>query len=202
MPVIGFLNIGSPGERARFTAAFRQGLGEAGYFEGRNVAIEYRWAEGRYDRLPELAEDLVRRQVELIVATGGPAPAVAAKAATTTIAIVFTGGGDPLQHGLVASLARPGGNATGVTNMAADLEAKRVELLHEMTSTAALIGLLINPNSPDTATIWREVERAVLALGLQVNIQTATTEGEIDAALPPSANDGSVRSSSRVNRYL
>ena len=182
LPVIGFLNVGSPAERAPFAAAFRQGLGEAGYVEGRNVAIEYRWAAGQYERLPELAADLVHRQVAVIVATGGPGPALAAKAATGTIAIVFTGGGDPVRHGLVANLARPGGNATGVTNMAADLEAKRVELLHEMMPTAVEIGMLVNPNFPDSEARSRQVDRAALALRLQVHIQTATTEGEIDAA--------------------
>jgi len=183
LPVIGFLNVGSPAERAPFTAAFLQGLGEAGYVEGRNVAIEYRWAEGQYDRLPELAADLVHRQVAVIVATGGPGPALAAKAATGTIAIVFTGGGDPVRHGLVANLARPGGNATGVTNMAADLEAKRVELLHEMVPTAVEIGMLVNPNFPDSEAQSRQVDKAALAFRLQVHTQTATTEREIDAAL-------------------
>jgi putative ABC transport system substrate-binding protein len=157
-------------------------LGEAGYVEGRNVAIEYRWAEGQYDRLPELAADLVHRQVAVIVATGGPGPALAAKAATGTIAIVFTGGGDPVRHGLVANLARPGGNATGVTNMAADLEAKRVELLHEMVTTAVGIGMLVNPNFPDSEAQSTQVDKAALALRLQVLTQTATTEGEIDVA--------------------
>jgi putative tryptophan/tyrosine transport system substrate-binding protein len=181
-PVIGFLNIGSPIERAPFTAAFREGLKEAGYVEGKNVAIEYRWAEGKYDRLPELAEDLVRRQVSVIVATGGPGPGLAAKAATSTIPIVFTGGGDPVKHGLVASLSHPGGNATGIVNISSELEAKRLELLHEMVPKAAAIGMLVNPAFPDAETQSKQIQDAALALRLQLYIQNASTEDSFDIA--------------------
>jgi putative ABC transport system substrate-binding protein len=182
MPVIGFFNIGSPTERAPFAAAFRDSLKEAGYVEGKNVRIEYRWAEGKYDRLPDLAADLVRQQVAVIVATGGPGPALAAKAATATIPIVFTGGGDPVQHGLVASLSRPGGNATGIVNISSELEAKRLELLHEMVPKAGAIGMLVNPAFPDTEVQSRQVRNSALMLGLQLYIQNASTEGNFDAA--------------------
>src|SRR5262245_8029210 len=145
MPVIGFLSGRSPYESATVVGAFRQGLGEIGYFESRNVIIEYRWAEGRYDRLPALAVELVSRQVAVIAATGGPASGQAAKAATTTIPIVFVSGADPVQEGLVASLNRPGGNATGVNPLLPAMEGKRLGLLHEMVPNAALIGVLLNP---------------------------------------------------------
>jgi len=181
MPVIGFLDTASPGTFAHAIAAFRQSLKEAGFVEGQNVAIEYRWAESQYHRLPGLAADLVRRQVTVIVAAGGPGPARAAKAATTTIPIVFTGGGDPVRNGLVASLSRPGGNATGVTPISAELEAKRLELLHEMVPKAVAIGMLVNPNFPDAEIQSRRVQNAALALGLQLHIQNASTEADFDA---------------------
>jgi ABC-type uncharacterized transport system substrate-binding protein len=190
VPVIGFFNIGSPTERAPFAAAFRESLKEAGYVEGKNVAIEYRWAEGKYDRLPELAADLVRRQVAVIVATGGPGPALAAKAATSTIPIVFTGGGDPVQHGLVASLSHPGGNATGIVNISSELEAKRLELLHEMVPKAAAIGMLVNPTFPDAGTQSKQVQNAALALGLRLYIQNASTEDSFDTAFKAFVTQG------------
>ena len=148
MPVIGFLGSGSPGPFAPFVAAFRQGLSETGYVEGQNVAIEYRWAEGRYDRLPALAADLVGRKVDVIVTGGGTPSALAAKSATSTIPIVFVVGGDPVGTGLVASLARPGGNLTGVSFLTTELMPKRLELLSELVPQARVIALLVNPNNP------------------------------------------------------
>ena len=182
MPVIGFLSAGSPGpSSAPFMAAFRQGLSEAGYVEGQNVAIEYRWAEGHYDRLPALAADLVGRKVDLIVASSPPA-ALAAKSATSTIPIVFRGGGDPVGDGLVASLARPGGNLTGVSIIADELTAKRLELLSELVPQAGVIALLVNPNNPNAERIIRDVQEAARAKGVQLPILKAGTESEIDAA--------------------
>jgi putative ABC transport system substrate-binding protein len=146
MPVIGGT---SPGPYAPFVATFHQGLGETGYVEGRNVAIEYRWAEGRYDRLPALAAELVGRKVDVIAATGGIAEALATKNATSTIPIVFASGGDPVEYGAVASLARPGGNLTGVSFLTVELMPKRLELLSELVPQAKTIALLVNPNNPN-----------------------------------------------------
>jgi putative ABC transport system substrate-binding protein len=163
MPVVGFLNSTSPSAWKPFVDAFRKGLGEAGYVEGRNVAIEYRWAEGHYDRLPALAADLVRRQVTVIVATGGTRSAIAAKVATESIPIVFTIGSDPVKLGLVASLNQPGGNVTGVNLFITQMEGKRLGLLRELVPTAALIAVLINRNSPPAATQLKDVQEAARA---------------------------------------
>jgi len=182
MPVIGFLSSVSPGPWAHLVAAFRQGLSETGYVEGRNVAIEFRWAEGQYDRLPALAADLVARQVAVLVATGGTMPIRAAKAATTKIPIVFTIGGDPVQLGIVASLNRPGGNITGVNVFTSEMDAKRLGLIHEMVPTAALIAVLINPKNPNAETQSKDIPEAARSVVQRIRILTATTERELDAA--------------------
>src|SRR5437764_1278132 len=184
MPVIGFLSTGSPDPAAPLMDAFRQGLSETGYVEGQNLAIEYRWAEGHYDRLPALAADLVGRKVDLIVAPGATPAALAAKNATSTIPIVFRTG-DPVADGLVASLARPGGNLTGVGILAGELTPKRLELLSELVPQAKVIALLVNPNSAGTERIKRiirDMEEAARAKGVQLPILKAGTESEIDAA--------------------
>ncbi len=181
MPVVGYLGSSAPGPTVPWTAAFRQGLSETGYVEGQNLAIEYRWAESRYDRLPALAADLVRRNVDVIAAGGTPA-ALAAKWATQTIPIVFMGVGDPVGSGLVAGLARPGGNLTGISEMTTDLMSKRLELLFEMVPQATVIALLVNPNIAITEGVIREVQAAAGAAGVQLPILKAGTESEIDAA--------------------
>jgi putative ABC transport system substrate-binding protein len=179
MPVIGFLSAGSPDFRL---AAFRQGLNETGYVEGQNVAIEYRWAPGQYDQLPALAADLVRRQVTVIAAVGIP-PTFAAKAATSTIPIAFLVGIDPVEFDLIASLSRPGGNTTGVAILTAELAGKRLELLHELVPTAAVIAVLVNPTDPAaTDSETRHLQDAVRSLGLQLPILSASTPEEIDSA--------------------
>jgi len=182
MPVIGVLSSTSPGTLAASLAAFRQGLSETGYVEGQNLTIEYRWAEGRYDRLPALAADLVSRKVDLIVASGALPSALAAKNATSTIPIVFTGVGDPVGVGLVASLARPGGNLTGFDLMSTELMPKRFELLSELVPQARAMALLVNPNYANTERIIREVQEAARGRGVQLHILKAGTESEIDAA--------------------
>ena len=182
MPVVGFLNGQSPVPFAAYVAAFRQSLGEAGYAEGRNVTIEFRWAEGQNDQLPALAADLVRRQVDVIVATGGNATARAAKTATTKIPIIFTGGGDPVALGLVASLNRPGGNITGVNMFTSKLEPKRLGLLRELVPTAALMAVLLNPNSPTIEDQLKDVQEAARAVGQQIHILRASSERELDTA--------------------
>ena len=182
MPVVGFLETVSPSFGTLILAPFRQGLGDAGYVEGQNVAIEYRWAEGRYDRLPELAADLVRRQVNVIVTTSTPA-SLAAKAATTELPLVFGVGDDPVKLGLVASLNRPGGNATGVNFFLGELAAKRLGLLHELAPAATRIAVLVNPtDAVRTESNLKEVDTAARAIGLQVHIVNASTIAEIDAA--------------------
>jgi putative ABC transport system substrate-binding protein len=170
MPVIGFLGSTSPRPFAPFLAAFRQGLSETGYIEGQNVAIEYRWAEGRFDRLPALAADLVARKVDVIVASGGPPSALAAKGATSTIPIVFTAVSNPVELGLVASLARPGGNVTGFSLMNIELLAKRFELLSELVPQARVIALLVNPNSPVAETWIRDGQEAARTKNVQLPI--------------------------------
>jgi len=181
MPVIGFLSSALPDRDAGRLRAFRQGLAETGYVEGRNVAIEYRWAEEQNDRLPALAADLVRRQVAVIATAGDVLGAVAAKAATTTIPIVFTTGRDPVEIGLVPSLNRPGGNLTGVATLGAELEPKRLELLHEAIPAATIIGALVNPASRNAELLSRDLRAAARTLGLELHILNAGTEGDFDS---------------------
>jgi putative tryptophan/tyrosine transport system substrate-binding protein len=187
LPVIGFLDAGSADASARYTAAFQKGLSETGYVVGKNVAIEYRRAEGRFDRLPELAADLVRRQVAVIVASGGAPAALAAKAATTTIPIVFQMGDDPVKFGLVASLNRPAGNITGESAQNAELGPKRLELLQKVVPAATILALLVNPTNPNAETLSRDLHAAAGNLGLQLQVLHASSEREIDtvfATLP------------------
>jgi putative tryptophan/tyrosine transport system substrate-binding protein len=181
MPVIGYLSSDSPGRGAVGLAAFRRGLSESGYVEGQNVAIEYRWADYQYDRLPALAADLVRSQVRVIASLGGISAALAAKAATTTTPIVFSTGVDPVRVGLVASLNRPGGNLTGVTTLAGELIAKRLELLHEMVPAATVTAALVNPADPNVGNLSRDLQAAARTLGLQLHVLHASTERDFDA---------------------
>ena len=182
MPVVGFLNAASPGPLRQQVAAFREGLKESDYVEGRNVAVEYRWAEGQYDRLPALVADLVRQQVSVIVSGGGAPAVLAAKAATTTIPIVFSLGADPVGLGVVASLNRPGGNITGVYQFTSGLEAKRLGLLHEMIPKATPIAVLVNPNFADAESQLRDVQEAAARLEVQLVIVRANAESDFDAA--------------------
>lgn len=189
IPVVGFLNGGSAADFATDVAAFIRGLKETGFIEGQNVAIEYRWANGQYGRLPAMAADLVHRRVNLIAANG-PA-ALPAKSATTTIPIVFRVGGDPVRLGLVASLNRPGGNLTGVSALSAELEPKRLELLHEIVPKAAAAAALINPTNSNTRdAVLNGLDAAARALGLQLHVLHASTEEEIDAAFSAAASLG------------
>jgi putative ABC transport system substrate-binding protein len=181
MPMIGYLNSGWPSLGALRIAAFRQGLSESGYVEGQNVVIEYRWAEGSYDRLPALAADLVRRKVDVIVTVGGTPAALAAQGATSTIPIVFSGVGDPVGSNLVASLARPGGNVTGFSGVSGLLMPKRLELLAELIPQARVIALLVNPKNPTTEDQVRLVQKAARAKGVELQILKAASESEIDA---------------------
>jgi putative tryptophan/tyrosine transport system substrate-binding protein len=190
MPVVGFLNVASLDTYSHQLRAFREGLKDTGYVEGENVAIEYRWAENQMDRLPGLAAELVRRQVATIVATGGPHSALAAKAATTTIPIVFNVGEDPVRLGLVASLARPGGNATGINYFIYELGAKRLALLRELVPAAIRVAMLVNPaNAAHTETTLTDVEAAARAIGLQIQIVNASTSREIDTAFAALVRD-------------
>ena len=188
-PIVGFLNSGSSGEFAHLVAAFNQGLNEAGFVDGQNVKIEYHWAEGRYERLPDLAADLVRRGVAVIAATGGTSSVLAAKAATETIRIpiVFIGGGDPVYQGLVESLSRPGANVTGMTVFSVDLGAKRLELLRDLVPTAKIIGMLVNPTGqtaePDV------VQATADKLGQQVRMLKVSTDRELDAAFATASGE-------------
>jgi putative tryptophan/tyrosine transport system substrate-binding protein len=182
IPVVGFIRPTSAEESAKLVGAFRRGLSELGYVEGQNVAIEYRWADNQYDRLPALATDLVRRKVAVIVATGGTSTTLAVKAVTTAIQIVFISGSDPVKDGLVASLNRPGGNLTGVSSFSSALGAKRLELLREFVPTATIIALLVNPHYAEAETQVKEVEGAAVSFGQQVLILKASTERDINRA--------------------
>jgi putative ABC transport system substrate-binding protein len=181
MPVVGYLNSGSPGPITNVAAAFRQGLGEVGFIEGRNVEIDYRWAEDTYSRLPALARDLVGRQVNVIMAVG-PRAALAAKEATTTIPIVFTYGGDPIQDGLVANFNRPGGNITGATFITAALAPKRLELLGNLVPKADLIGVLANSTTPLAEIQWRDLQTAATQSGQRLYLVNASSPAEFDSA--------------------
>jgi ABC-type uncharacterized transport system substrate-binding protein len=182
IPVVGYLYPGSPEANANRVAAFRKGLSEVGYVEGQNVVIEYRWAHSEYDRLPELAADLVRRRVVMIAAIGGINGALAAKAATTTIPIFFGIGANPVQTGLVASLNRPGGNVTGVTGMSTEVVAKRFGLLHDLMPVAARFAVLVNPKDPNAESVISDVRVAASTVGRQIEVFFASTNREIDAA--------------------
>jgi putative tryptophan/tyrosine transport system substrate-binding protein len=182
MPVVGFLHSVSADVMASHALAFRRGLAETGYVEGQNVAVEYRWAEGRYDRLPALAADLVRRRVAVIAAGGTAAPALAAKAATSTIPIVFQTGSDPVRDGLVASLNRPGGNVTGVSRLSFALAPKRLELLHELVPKATAIAFLVNPTNPVAPSQVQEIREPARSLGLQIQVLEANSERQLEIA--------------------
>ena len=180
MPVIGYLGAQPPAAFASRVTAFRQGLGETGYVEGRNVAIEFRWAEGQHDRLPALAAELVARRVAVIVAPGGAPAAIAAKSVTTTIPIVFEMGADPIAMGLVASLNRPGGNLTGVSSLNVEVTPKRLEILREAIPTATVVAVLLNPTSPTADSQLRNLQEAARALGLQLNVLHASSARDFD----------------------
>jgi putative tryptophan/tyrosine transport system substrate-binding protein len=182
MPAVGFLGSSSAAEWLPFVNAFQRGLKETGYIEGENFTIEYRWADGQYDRLPALAADLVRRQVAVIFAAGSPVPALAAKAATATIPIVFALGIDPVQFGLVASLNRPGGNITGVNFLVGHLTEKALGLIHELIPNVAVAGMFVNPNNPNADSVTRNARETARSLSLQLHILNAGTTLEIDAA--------------------
>jgi putative tryptophan/tyrosine transport system substrate-binding protein len=188
--VLGYLSTGSSLQDAERLAAFRQGMGEIGYFESRNAAIEYRWADGEYDRLPGLAAELVQRQVAVIAAAGGLPGVQAAKKATNTVPIVFLTGVDPVTAGLVASLNRPGGNLTGVTTLGNEVGPKRLELLHELVPAASKIALLVNPTNPNFNNTVRDLQRAAGTLGLQIHILHASNDTDVGAVFPALAELG------------
>ena len=188
MPVVGHLNVASAMPYSHLLAAFRDSLKRAGWAEGLNVAFEYRWADGQYERLPLLAAELVRRQVTVIVASGGNAPAQAAKATTDIIPIVFISGGEPVKGGLVASMNRPGANVTGVSTMFSALVPKRLDLLKQLVPTITVIGALINPKYPDADLQRHELDDAAAAIGRQVRLMEASSESEIEAAFASFAN--------------
>jgi putative tryptophan/tyrosine transport system substrate-binding protein len=190
LPVVGFINSGTAEGFAPLAAAFRNGLGEAGYVEGQNVTVEYHWLEGHHDRVPAVIDDLVRRRVAVIATPGLTQAAVAAKAATTTVPIVFGVAEDPVKLGLVASLARPGGNATGINFFLNEVVAKRLGLLHELLPKAVRVAVLVNPaNAPVTETILRDIPEAGRAIGLQIQVHNASTSREIDAAFATIAQE-------------
>jgi len=182
MPVVGFMSARSPEDSAHLVAAFRRGLGDSGFIEGQNVAIEFRWAHGQYDRLPALADELVRRQVNVLVAVGGEPSPLAAKRATSTIPIVFGIGSDPVSIGLVESFSRPGGNVTGVTLMTALMEPKRLGLLRELVPGVPLVGVLLNPVFPPAARQLQELEQAARTIGQRLVVTKASTDEELNAA--------------------
>jgi putative tryptophan/tyrosine transport system substrate-binding protein len=190
LPVVGFINSGTAEGFAPLAAAFRNGLGEAGYVEGQNVTVEYHWLEGHHDRVPAVIDDLVRSRVAVIATPGLTQAAVAAKAATTTVPIVFGVAEDPVKLGLVASLARPGGNATGINFFLNEVVAKRLGLLHELLPKAVRVAVLVNPaNAPVTETILRDIPEAGRAIGLQIQVHNASTSREIDAAFATIAQE-------------
>jgi putative ABC transport system substrate-binding protein len=190
IPVIGFLHQGSPDASVSQLEAFRHGLKEGGFVEGQNVAIEYRWAEGQYDRLPDLTRDLVRHQVAVIAAVGTSAPGLTAKSATSVIPVVFQTGGDPVQDGLVSRMNRPGGNVTGVSRLSVALEPKRLELLHEVVPKSSMIGFLVNPLNPRTQLLIQHMREPVPSLGLSLDVLEASTEGESDTAFASTLQRG------------
>jgi putative ABC transport system substrate-binding protein len=180
--VVGFISARSPDESAHLVAAFRRGLTESGLVEGQTMAVEYRWAHGHYERLPAFAAELVQRPVAVLVATGGEPAALAVKAATATIPIVFAIGGDPVKLGLVASYNRPGGNATGISGLTTTLEAKRLGLLRELVPQAGTVGVLLNPNSPQFDSQWKETQQAAQTLSWEIHFVRASTDREMEAA--------------------
>jgi putative ABC transport system substrate-binding protein len=180
VPTVGWLNSGASSGREHLLTAFRQGMSEAGFVDGRNVVIEYRWAEGQYERLPELAADLARRGVAVIAATGGTVSSLTAKRATTTIPVVGVFDGDPVAAGLVASMNRPGGNITGISLVASVIEAKQLELLRELAPNVSVIAMLVNPSNPNAETIARDLQAAARTLGLQPHVLDASREGDLD----------------------